>query len=83
MTALLGWHYLHARQFDRARETLERAVAMDSAAWRPHFDLALLELAAGQLPAAEQHLRIPLAVVSAAGRDPGGPGAAVRGLRPG
>ena len=58
LTAVLGWHYLHARQFDRARETLQRAVAMDSAAWRPHFDLALLELAGGNYAAAEQHLRV-------------------------
>ncbi len=62
LTALLGWHYLNARQPARARETLERAVAMDSAAWRPHFDLALLEQAAGDYPAAERHLRLPLAL---------------------
>jgi TolB-like protein/Tfp pilus assembly protein PilF len=61
LTALLGWHYLNARQFDRARVTLLRAISMDSAAWRPHFDLALLELAAGDYSAAEQHLSVPSA----------------------
>ena len=61
LTALLGWHYLNARQFDRGREILQHAIAMDSAAWRPWFDLALLELAAGDYPAAERHLRVPLA----------------------
>jgi tetratricopeptide (TPR) repeat protein len=61
LTALLGWYYLNARQNDRAREALERAIAMDSVAWRPHFDLALLESAAGNYPAAERHLRVPLA----------------------
>jgi tetratricopeptide (TPR) repeat protein len=39
LTANLGWHYLHARQYDRARETLWRAIEMDSTAWRSHFDL--------------------------------------------
>ena len=61
LTHLLGWHYLNARQFDRAREILQRAVAMDTAAWRPHFDLALLDLATGDYPAAEQHLRVAIA----------------------
>lgn len=61
LTHHLGWHYLHARQYDRARETLRRAVALDSTAWRAHFDLALLEQAAGNYPAAEAHLRVPLA----------------------
>ncbi len=61
LTGHLGWHYLHARQYERARETLQRALAMDSTAWRPHFELALLETAAANYPAAEAHLRVPLA----------------------
>ena len=59
----LGWHYLHARQYDRARETLRRAVGLDSTDWRVHFDLALLEQATGNYPAAEAHLQTPLAAV--------------------
>ncbi|HJR16511.1 MAG TPA: tetratricopeptide repeat protein [Gemmatimonadales bacterium] len=60
LTRHLGWHYLHARQYDRARETLQHAIALDSAAWLPHFDLALLEMATGNHAAAESHLRVPL-----------------------
>jgi len=60
LTRHLGWHYLHARQYDRARETLQLAIRLDSTAWQPHFDLALLEHAAGNYPAAEAHLRFPL-----------------------
>ncbi|MEA2724522.1 MAG: eukaryotic-like serine/threonine-protein kinase [Gemmatimonadales bacterium] len=58
----LAWHYLHARQYDRAREALWRAIEMDSTAWRPQFDLAAVELVAGNLPEAEARLRIPLEV---------------------
>lgn len=58
----LGWHYLHAREYDRGREALGRAIEMDSAAWRSHFDLAVLELAAGNLTEGEARLRIPLQV---------------------
>ena len=57
LTHQLGWHYLHARQYDRARETLQRALVMDSSAWRVDLDLALLEQAAANYPAAEAHLR--------------------------
>jgi TolB-like protein/Tfp pilus assembly protein PilF len=57
LTYQLGWHYLHARQYDRARETLQRALVMDSSAWRVNFDLALLEHATANYPAAEAHLR--------------------------
>jgi serine/threonine-protein kinase len=56
----LGWHYLHARQYDRAREELDRALALDRSTWQAHMDLALLELAIGNFPAAEVHLRIPV-----------------------
>lgn len=63
LTHHLGWHYLHARQYDRARQTLQRAVELDSTAWRVHFDLALLELASGNYPAAETHLAVALAAV--------------------
>ncbi len=57
LTHQLGWHYLHARQYDRARETLQRALAMDSSAWRVDLDLALLEQATANYPAAEAHLQ--------------------------
>jgi serine/threonine-protein kinase len=56
----LAWHYLHARQYGRAREALSRAIEIDSTAWRPQFYLAAVELAAGNLPEAEARLRIPL-----------------------
>jgi len=58
----LAWHYLHARDYDRAREALWRAIEMDSASWRPQLDLATVELAAGNLPEAEARLRVPLEV---------------------
>jgi predicted Zn-dependent protease len=35
---------------------------MDSTAWRPYFELALVEQAAGNLAEAESRLRIPLQV---------------------
>ena len=57
LTHQLGWHYLHARQYDRARETLRRALGMDSSAWRVDLDLALLEHAAANYSAAEAHLQ--------------------------
>jgi serine/threonine-protein kinase len=57
LTHQLGWHYLHVRQYDRARETLQRAVVMDSSAWRVNLDLALLEHATANYLAAEAHLR--------------------------
>lgn len=63
LTHHLGWHYLHARQYDRARETLQRALELDSTAWRIHFDLALLEQASGNYPAAETHVGVALAAV--------------------
>ena len=62
MVQHLGWHYLHARHYDRAREALWRAIAMDSTAWRPHFELALVEQAARNLDEAEARLRIPLQI---------------------
>ncbi|MGH7509422.1 MAG: TPR end-of-group domain-containing protein [Gemmatimonadales bacterium] len=62
LTQHLGWHYLHARQYGRARETLLRAVDLDSTAWGPHLDMALLEQVTGNYPEAEAHLRIPLQV---------------------
>ena len=57
LTHQLGWHYLHARQYDRARETLQRALIMDSSAWRVNLDLTLLEHATANYPAAEAHLQ--------------------------
>ena len=62
MAAQLGWHYLYARQYDRGREALGRALEMDSTAWRTHFDLALLEQAAGNPAEAETRLRVPLEI---------------------
>lgn len=56
----LGWHYLHARQYDRARGAIARAIELDSTAWRPRLDLALLEQVAGNYTEAEAQLRIPL-----------------------
>jgi TolB-like protein/predicted Zn-dependent protease len=58
----LAWHYLHARQYPRAREVLWRVTELDSTAWRPQFELAAVELVAGNLPEAEARLRIPLEV---------------------
>ena len=58
----LAWHYLHARQYGRAREAVWRAIEMDPTAWRPHLDLAAVELAAGNLTEAEARLRIPLQI---------------------
>jgi TolB-like protein/Tfp pilus assembly protein PilF len=52
----LGWHYLHTRDFERGRETLTRAIQLDSSSWRPHFDLALLEQAAANYGQARTHL---------------------------
>jgi tetratricopeptide (TPR) repeat protein len=63
LTRHLGWHYLHVREYGRAREALWRAIELDSAAWRPHFDLALVEQVAGNYGEAETHLRIPLRIV--------------------
>jgi serine/threonine-protein kinase len=60
----LGWHYFHARQYGRAREAFWRAIEMDSSAWRPHLDLALVELAMENFSEAEARLRIPLQVAS-------------------
>jgi TolB-like protein/Tfp pilus assembly protein PilF len=62
LTAHLGWHYLHARQYDRARETLARAIYLDSTVWRTHLEQALLEQVAGNYREAEARLSIPLQV---------------------
>jgi len=61
-TEQLGWHYLHARDYDRAREELRKAIEMDSTGWRPRLDLALLEQVTGNYAEAEAQLRIPLQV---------------------
>jgi adenylate cyclase len=58
--AHLGWHYLHARQFVQARETLLRAVQLDSISWRPQVHLALVEQATGNYDAALRRLEVPL-----------------------
>ncbi|MFL5490535.1 MAG: TPR end-of-group domain-containing protein [Gemmatimonadales bacterium] len=52
----LGWHYLHTRDFERGRETLTRAIQLDSSGWRPQFDLALLEQAAANYGQARTYL---------------------------
>jgi serine/threonine-protein kinase len=62
MVQHLGWHYLHAREYGRAREALWRAMEMDSTAWRPHLELALVEQAAGNYQEAETRLQVPLRV---------------------
>jgi tetratricopeptide (TPR) repeat protein len=64
LTHHLGWHYLHARQYDRARETLRRALSLDSTAWRVDLDLTLLEHATANYPVAEAHLQKAAAVAS-------------------
>jgi TolB-like protein/lipoprotein NlpI len=64
LTQHLGWHYLHARQYPRAREALWRAIELDSTAWRAHFDLALVEQASGNYAEAEAHLRVPRQVAA-------------------
>lgn len=56
----LGWHHLHTRQYPPAREALWRAVALDSSAWRPRFQLALVEQALGNFGEAATHLEGPL-----------------------
>lgn len=56
----LGWHQLHTRDYRHARETLWRAIALDSLAWRPYFDLALVEEALGNYADAIGHLQVPL-----------------------
>jgi TolB-like protein/Tfp pilus assembly protein PilF len=58
----LGWHYLHARQYEPAREALRRAIALDSLASRPRITLALVEQAAGNYAEAIDLLGPPLAV---------------------
>lgn len=62
LTRHLGWHYLHVRDYARAREALWRAIELDSSAWRPYLDLALVEQVAGNYGEAETHLQIPLRV---------------------
>ena len=52
----LGWHHLHARELDRAREALARAIELDSTNWRAYFDLALLEQVAVNYGQARVHL---------------------------
>jgi Tfp pilus assembly protein PilF len=60
----LGWHYLHVRQYDLARQALGRAIELDSTDWRAHFDLALLELTARNFDTAWIHLDQAGAVAS-------------------
>lgn len=52
----LGWHYLHARQPDLARQALGSALELDSTDWRAHFDLALVEQTGGNYDSAWVHL---------------------------
>jgi tetratricopeptide (TPR) repeat protein len=44
-------------RIDESRSFMQRALVMDSSAWRVNFDLALLEHATANYPAAEAHLR--------------------------
>jgi TolB-like protein/Tfp pilus assembly protein PilF len=64
LTHQLGWHYMHARQYDRARETLQRARDLDPSAWRVDLDLTLLEHATANYAAAEAHLRRAMSAAS-------------------
>jgi TolB-like protein/Tfp pilus assembly protein PilF len=56
----LGWHHLHARQYERARESLRRAIELDSTQWLPHLYLALVEQVTGNYDEALARLRLPL-----------------------
>jgi TolB-like protein/Tfp pilus assembly protein PilF len=56
----LGWYHLYTREYSRAREALWRAIALDSAAWRPRLHLAFVEQALGNYPQAIAHLQGPL-----------------------
>jgi TolB-like protein/Tfp pilus assembly protein PilF len=58
----LGWTYLYTRQYDQARETLVRAIELDSTNWRAHLDLALLEQTLGNHGEALNVLRLPLSI---------------------
>jgi TolB-like protein/Flp pilus assembly protein TadD len=62
----LGWHHLHARDYDRARESLRRAIELDSTDWMPYWYLALVEQVTGNYDEALARLRLPLS--AAAGR---------------
>jgi TolB-like protein/Tfp pilus assembly protein PilF len=41
MTIHMGWHYLYARQYDRAFDQVEKAMEMDKKFWRPWYGLIL------------------------------------------
>jgi tetratricopeptide (TPR) repeat protein len=56
----LGWHYLHARQYQPARDALVRAIQLDSTRWRPRAFLALLEQSVGNNVEALATLGSPL-----------------------
>jgi TolB-like protein/Flp pilus assembly protein TadD len=56
----LGWHHVHARDYDRARESLRRAIELDSTDWMPHWYLALVEQVTGNYDEALARLRLPL-----------------------
>jgi serine/threonine-protein kinase len=58
----LGWVYLHTRQYDRALESLLRAIELDSTDWQTHIDLALLEETTGRHAEALSRLRVPLSL---------------------
>jgi len=50
----LGWTYYVAGAFDRAIETTEEALALDGSQVGLHFNLGLMQLAKGDLEAAQQ-----------------------------
>jgi tetratricopeptide (TPR) repeat protein len=56
----LGWHHLHARDYDQARESLRRAIELDSTDWMPYWYLAVVEQVSGNYDEALARLRLPL-----------------------
>ena len=61
----LGWQHLYARRYAEARESFERALAVDSSLAGPRYHLGLLAEVLGDSELAESHYR------GALDRDPG------------
>ena len=55
--AQVGWHHLHARRYAEARESLDRALALDSSLASTRRHLGLLAEAQGDYELAESHYR--------------------------
>ncbi|MGH7527516.1 MAG: tetratricopeptide repeat protein, partial [Gemmatimonadales bacterium] len=60
MMVHLGWHHLHSREYDRAREPLQRALALDSTAADARHLLALLAELTGDYQGAIAQLQTAL-----------------------